>query len=142
MPAGRFVDAMPVHVLTTASVRTAARHYGNDSWPVRRFRPNVVIEAAGAGWLEDAWCDEIVRVGAVTLVGRKPCTRCTMVTRPQEGIAEDRDVFRTLAREHGGKFGLLCDVVAVGQIVVGDAVALMPRQRRAAEATTAAASAR
>ena len=39
MPAGRYVDAAPVLLLTTASLRTAARHYPNGAWDPRRFRP-------------------------------------------------------------------------------------------------------
>jgi len=56
MPAGRFVDAMPLLVLTTASVRSAASLYPDGDWHTRRFRPNVLLDVGGDGWIEDTWC--------------------------------------------------------------------------------------
>jgi len=47
-----------------------------------------------------------------------------MVTRAQPGLDEDRDIFRTLARHHGGLFGLWCDVVTPGLVAAGDIVEL------------------
>ncbi|MGZ4507212.1 MAG: MOSC domain-containing protein [Blastococcus sp.] len=56
MPADRFVDALPLLVLTTASLRTAAALHPEGDWNVRRFRPNLVVDVAGEGWIEDGWC--------------------------------------------------------------------------------------
>src|SRR5512140_989540 len=39
MPRGRFVDAFPVLIMTTAGLRGGAAVYSNGSWDVRRFRP-------------------------------------------------------------------------------------------------------
>lgn len=125
MPAGRFVDAMPLLVLTTASLRTAAALYPDGDWAVRRFRPNLLVEADGDGWLEDAWCGRAtVRLGAVDLRPEQPCVRCTMVTRAQPDINEDRDIFRTLARAHGGLFGAWTAVTRGGRVRIGDQVAV------------------
>ena len=44
MPAGRFVDASPLLILTTASLRTAAALYPDGDWHVRRFRPNLLVD--------------------------------------------------------------------------------------------------
>ena len=55
MPDGRYVDAAPILILTTASLRTAADYYPNGTWDVRRFRPNVLIDLEGDGWIEDSW---------------------------------------------------------------------------------------
>src|SRR5919198_1785953 len=106
MPGGRFVDALPLLVLTTASLRTAAALHPNGDWQVRRFRPNLVVDVAGDGWIEDSWCEHsTVRIGAVQLRPREPCMRCTMVTRPQPDLDEDRDIFRTLARAACARIG-------------------------------------
>lgn len=120
MPVGRYVDAAPLLILTTASLRTAAGHHPNGTWDVRRFRPNVVIEVEGDGWVEDSWVGRQIQIGAVTLVPTQPCVRCTMVTRSQPGLATDVDVFRTLARHHRGLFGVWSDVVVPGSLSVGD----------------------
>jgi uncharacterized protein YcbX len=122
MPAGRFVDALPLLLLTTASLRTGASHHAGGTWDVRRFRPNVLIEADGDGWLEDAWAGHEVRIGNVSVQGIVPCSRCTMVTRPQPGLDKDLDIFRTLNREHGATFGLWATVTTPGTIRAGDEV--------------------
>lgn len=49
MPAGRFVDAAPLLVLTTASLRSAAALHPGGDCQVRRFRPNLVVEVATGG---------------------------------------------------------------------------------------------
>lgn len=125
MPAGRFVDAQPLLVLTTSSLRAGAALHPDGDWNVRRFRPNLVIDGAGDGWVEDTWCGQsIVRIGDVRLLPQEPCMRCTMVTRPQPDLDEDRDVFRTLARHHGGRFGAWTGVDLGGIVSVGDEVAV------------------
>jgi hypothetical protein len=48
-----------------------------------------------------------------------------MVTRAQPGLAEDRDVFRALARHHRGRFGVWCDVVDPGAVELGGSAALV-----------------
>jgi uncharacterized protein len=123
MPAGRYVDAAPILILTTASLRTAAGHYPNGTWDARRFRPNVVIDLEGDGWVEDSWVGRQIQIGDVTLMPIEPCTRCTMVTRSQPGLDADIEMFRTLARHHGGRFGVWSDVVIPGSLSLGDRTA-------------------
>jgi uncharacterized protein len=122
MPEGRYVDAAPVLLLTTASLRTAAGHHPAGTWDPRRFRPNVLIDLAGEGWVEDSWIGREVQLGSATLRPVQGCVRCTMVTRPQPGLDADVEIFRTLARHHGGLLGVWCDVVTPGSLSVGDAV--------------------
>ena len=120
MPRGRFVDAAPVLVLTTASLRTAARHYPAGVWDPRRFRANVLVAVDHDGWVEDAWVGQPLTLGEVIVVPTEPCVRCTMVTRAQPGLEADVEIFRTLARKHGGLFGVWSDVAAAGRLSVGD----------------------
>ena len=103
MPAGRYVDASPVLVLTTASLRTAAHLHPDGVWDPRRFRPNALIDVDGEGWLEDDWVGQSLRIGAVTLVPAQPCVRCTMVTRAQPG-----------------HLGVWCDVLVPNHVSVGE----------------------
>lgn len=130
MPVGRYVDAAPVLVLTTASLRTAAALHPNGEWDPRRFRPNLLIDLEGEGWVEDQWIDRPLRVGTASFSPTQPCTRCTMVTRPQPGLGADVDVFRTLARHHRGHFGVWSDVITPGNVRVGDRAALAQVGRR------------
>jgi len=120
MPAGRYVDSAAILVLSTASLRTAAQLYPGGVWDPRRFRPNVLIDVEGQGWLEDEWAGRTLSIGTVVLVPLQPCVRCTMVTRAQPGLEADVDVFRTLARHHRGLFGVWCDVLTGGTLSVGE----------------------
>ena len=120
MPEGRYVDAAPVLLLTTASLRTAARLHPNGAWDPRRFRPNILIDLEGEGWVEDSWVGQQVQVGSITVIPVEPCVRCTMVTRPQPGLDTDVEIFRTLARHHHGRFGAWSEVHNPGNLSVGD----------------------
>ena len=122
MPPGRFVDALALLVLTTASLRTASAFHPGGDWNVRRFRPNILVDIDGEGWLEDSWCGATVRVGDVELLPQAPCVRCTMVTRPQPDLERDLDIYRTVARHHSGNFGVWTAVGTPGTVRTGDAV--------------------
>jgi uncharacterized protein YcbX len=126
MPPGRFVDAMPLLVLTTASLRAGAALHPDGQWDVRRFRPNVLVDLDGRGFVEDGWCDGTLSVDGVRLVPRQPCIRCTMVTRPQPGLDRDLDVYKALSRHHAGTLGVWTEVATTGTIAVGDPVEVAP----------------
>jgi uncharacterized protein len=123
MPDGRYVDSAPILMLTTASLRAAAGHHPDGAWDVRRFRPNILIDLEGEGWIEDSWVGQQIQIGTVALTPRQPCIRCTMVTRSQPGLDADTEVFRTLARHHGGLLGVWSDVATPGNVAVGDRAA-------------------
>lgn len=122
MPPGRFVDASPLLLLTTASLRSGAGLYRAGDWDVRRFRPNFVIEVDADDWVEDGWCGHAVSIGSASVLPREPCVRCTMVTRPQPELVRDLDIYKTVARHHGGTLGVWTDVQTPGSICVGDSV--------------------
>jgi uncharacterized protein YcbX len=124
MPQGRFVDALPLLVVTTASLRQGRALHSDGAWETRRFRPNVVIDVEEEGWVEDAWCGRTVNVGTAVLQPVAPCERCTMVTRPQPGLDRDLEVFKTLARHHGSTFGVWTAVQTPGVVHVGDEVTI------------------
>lgn len=126
MPIGRFVDAAHLLVLTTASLRHGESLYAQGTWDPRRFRPNVLVEAEGEGFLEDSWVGRTVAIGSTARVApARPCPRCTMVTREQPGgISADADIFRTLAKANRGNFGVSSEVVVPGEISVGDSVSV------------------
>jgi uncharacterized protein YcbX len=131
MPEGRYVDAAPVLLLTTASLRMGTGHHPNGGWDPRRFRPNILIHLEGEGWIEDSWVGQPVQVGTASVVPSQPCVRCTMVTRSQPGLDADVEIFRTLARHHHGHFGVWSEVLIPGGLSVGDmaSVATSPAQR-------------
>ena len=122
MPKGRFVDAFPMLVMTTAGLRGGAAAYSSGTWDVRRFRPNVLVEVEGEGWLEDAWAERRLSVGSAQLIPRQRCIRCTMVNRAQPGLDRDVNIYKTLHRTHGGEAGMWTQVVQPGVISQGDSI--------------------
>lgn len=124
MPTGRFVDALPLLLLTTASLRAGEALHPTGEWDVRRFRPNLLIDLGpdSTGWIEDDWCGQTVRAGTAVLAPRQPCVRCTMVVRPQPGLERDTEVYKTLSRHHHGTFGVWTEVDTPGRVQIGDTV--------------------
>jgi len=122
MPEGRFVDAFPLLVMTTAALRAGASAYPDGSWDVRRFRPNVLVAHEGVGWVEDEWADRRIDVGSARVVPRRRCIRCTMVNRAQPGLDRDVNIYKTLHRFHGGEGGMWTHVEQPGLVSQGDAI--------------------
>jgi uncharacterized protein YcbX len=111
-PPGRFVDGWPVHLVTTATLA------GDDG---RRYRPNLVVEAEGEPFLEDAWVGGGLSVGDARFDVRKRCRRCVMVTRAQPGLAQDRSRLRRLG-PRDGHLGVYLRVAGTGEVREGDEV--------------------
>ena len=122
MPKGRFVDEYPVMVMTTAGLRGGAVAYPAGTWDVRRFRPNILIQLDGEGWLEDAWAGRRLTVGSTQLIPRQRCIRCTMVNRAQPSLDKDVNIYKTLYRSHRGEAGMWSQVLQPGSSSEGDAV--------------------
>jgi uncharacterized protein YcbX len=91
-------------------------------WDVRRFRPNVVVDAPTA----DVLVGQRVRIGAAELDIVKKIDRCVMITRPQPGgIERDLDVFRRVRDERGLCLAVGALVHAPGRIEVGHGVEVL-----------------
>ena len=106
-----FHDSSAVTLLSRSTV-------GN--LPMRRFRPNVVLDTGG----EDALVGTTVSIGAAAVALTAQVPRCVMVTRSQPGgIGIDRDVLRWIHRERGGGLAVGGTVTRAGRVRVGDEVA-------------------
>jgi len=117
-------DRAPIHLLTTAALRSLRRELPGSVIDERRFRPNIVVD-----WPDEAtpipehgWIGREIRIGEVTLRGREPCGRCGFVTIDQEGLPLDVEVLRTVVRRYQRDFGIYCDVLSAGGVRLGDAV--------------------
>jgi uncharacterized protein YcbX len=117
-----------VHLLSTASLRWLAATLGDGAHPdVRRFRPNIVLDVRSAAERpEDDWRGRTLLVGdgvRIDIVER--AERCVMTTMPQQAVAEDPRVLRTLGRLSSACFGMYASVRVAGRVRVGDAVHLV-----------------
>jgi hypothetical protein len=116
---GSFFDSRStLHLLTTASLGDA---------PVRRFRPNLLVETDGVdAFPEDGWVGGRLRLGdTVEATVRKRTGRCVLITRAQPGLPKDVDLYRTLVRERNGDLGVYLDPQTEGHLAPGDPVELL-----------------
>lgn len=121
---GTYFDALPIHLLTTATLATLARANDRSRFDPRRFRPNVLIEPepGASGLVEKDWCGRTVRVGAAAVQVEMGTPRCSMVAQPQADLEKDPGVLRTVVREAEQNVGVYANVVGAGAVAVGDAV--------------------
>jgi uncharacterized protein YcbX len=120
-----FVDESPLHLLTTGDLEHLSSERPDLHWDVRRFRPNVVVDA-DHGALGPVVAGRRIHIGEVEIQLWKGCTRCVMTTRPQpEGLARELDILRHSIRFHDNTVGLRAWVVKPGTVRVGDEVRLV-----------------
>jgi uncharacterized protein YcbX len=125
---GAHFDAHPVHLLTTASLETLSRLAPGSNFDARRFRPNIVVKAAGEvqeGFVELGWCGSDIRIGEAELLIKKPCRRCVMTTHPQADLPQDPAVLKTLVDAAEANLGVYAAVLKAGRVRVGDTVTLL-----------------
>lgn len=133
-PPGTFFDLAVLHLLTTSTLQALTDLAPGPAFDARRYRANVVVEDAPDGFAEDDWVGQAVRLGEqVRADVSMLAMRCVMTTLPQQGLAEDRDTLRAIARHHRRKIpglgtwacaGVYAGVGAAGIVRVGDPVAL------------------
>jgi uncharacterized protein YcbX len=126
-PRGTYFDVFPMHVLTTASLATAAGGGPAERFDRRRFRPNVLVETTPElrGYAEQSWRGGRLRIGTFEITVEIPTARCVMTTLPQDGLPKDPSVLRTIVRDAGQCLGVYATVVVPGRVAVGDRVELL-----------------
>jgi hypothetical protein len=127
LPQGTFFDAAFVHVLTTATLDRLRALYPQGCFEVRRFRPNVVIEAANgkSEFVENAWIGRTLVIGdtaRLSITG--PCPRCVMTTLAQGDLPRDVGILRAAAQHNQANVGVYASVLQGGKIRRGDSVSL------------------
>lgn len=120
----RYVDAFPVHVITTSALRAVADAVPSSAVDVRRFRPNVVVDSGDEpGHPELGWVGGTLHIGAAELRVVVGCPRCVMVTHAvAPDVPQDRAILRHVVRDLGQDVGVYAAVPASATIRVGDAV--------------------
>ncbi|MGW3343269.1 MOSC domain-containing protein [Nonomuraea rubra] len=133
-------DAFPLLLTTTASlarlndwIAGTALELGEEPRPIpmRRFRPNVVIDGVAEPFAEDEW--KRLRIGEVEFRVSKGCDRCVLTTVDTTTYRKGKEPLRTLARHRrrDGKvwFGvnLIPDLIpgTYGRLAQGDPVLVL-----------------
>ncbi|MFC9330257.1 MOSC domain-containing protein [Kitasatospora sp. NPDC057015] len=97
-PPGTFFDFAPVHLLTTATLDRLAALGPRGVAEAERYRPNLVIDTPGTGFVEDGWVGRELRIGdrlVLRVVASTP--RCAVPTLAHGALPRDADALRTPA---------------------------------------------
>ena len=121
-----FADAFPFLLLSEGSLAELNRRLERPV-PMDRFRPNLVVSGCSPH-AEDTW--RRIRIGDVSFVVAKPCSRCVVVTTDQSTGERHREPLATLAT-----YRLLDGKVMFGQNLIHEgegtlALASLVRQVR------------
>jgi len=115
-----FADAFPLLLIAQSSLDELNSRLATPV-PMRRFRPNLVVEGCEP-FAEDTWKE--IRIGNVPLHVVKPCARCVVTTVDTRTGEKGEEPLRTLAtfRSVGNKvmFGQNLLHAANGTLRVGD----------------------
>jgi uncharacterized protein YcbX len=116
----------PVHLVTSAAIRSLERDLPGSVIDARRFRPNILVDWPDGDEPvpEHGWIGREIRIGNVVLRGREPCGRCGFITIAQDGLPLDVEILRTVVKRHERNFGIYCDVVVPGVIGAGAQVTI------------------
>ncbi|MGH9136313.1 MAG: MOSC domain-containing protein [Acidimicrobiales bacterium] len=125
-PAGSFLDFVPVHVVTTATLAGCRARRPDLDWDIRRFRPNLVIDIHGSLFVENGWSGQCLRIGdEAELEVMGPTVRCAMPLRAQPGLDRQAELFRAMSdlnTRFPNHLGASARVRTPGRVVTGDAV--------------------
>jgi uncharacterized protein YcbX len=123
---GGYFDVLPLHLLTTATLRELGRLNPSSRFDPRRFRPNLLIETNPGqnGFAELGWCGRTLAIGGARVKVEMPVVRCVMTTLPQDDLPKDPMVLRTIVRDAEQNVGTYGAVAAPGAVAVGDTVEL------------------
>jgi uncharacterized protein len=117
-------DAMPLSLVSTQSVAALGALVGSELDPLR-FRPNLLVEAAGdEPFQEEAWVGAVLRIGAMRMRVDQQDERCVIVNVDPVTSERNHAVLRTLAREREACIGVYGSTVSPGRVAVGDVVVL------------------
>jgi MOSC domain-containing protein len=121
-------DSMPVSVISTATMRAAAKLIGVDALERARFRPNIVVDTDPARpWPERQWLGRELRLGdgenAAILRVDRHTTRCEVVDLfPDSGKDDGLGLFEAIREGNRNRAGVYATPRHVGHVVVGATV--------------------
>ena len=117
-------DTLPLSLITTRTVESLAKLQGT-GLDVRRFRPNLVIEAIGvAAFPEDEWVGRDLTVGTTWMRIDKRDERCVVVNIDPVTGRRDPTVLRAIAAHRDMCLGVYGSTIRPGRVAIGDSVVL------------------
>ena len=115
-------DTFPLSLITTQTIARLGETLGAEL-DVRRFRPNVLVQAADeAPFPEDAWVGRVLRIGDLRMRIDKRDGRCVVITIDPETTERNPEILRAVARDRQGCLGVYGSTVAPGRVALNDPV--------------------
>ena len=118
-------DVMPLSLMTTQTI-TSVGTFVDRELEVQRFRPNLLVEAAGdAAFPEDGWVGSVLAVGELCMRVDQRDKRCVVVN--VDPVTTDRDpaILRAIARRRDSRLGVYGSTVRPGRVALGDPVVIL-----------------
>lgn len=125
-PPGTFLDLAAVHLLSDASIAAMAAVEPDGDWQPARFRPTILMAAAGEGFVEEEWIGSPLALGGAVIAPFMPTIRCAIPARAQPGLRKAPEVLRAVTRHRMGNLGVYAAVVDAGHVAVGDPISPWP----------------
>lgn len=117
-------DTFPLSLITTQTIDRLAETVGTQL-DVRRFRPNILVEAADAAvFPEDRWVGCVLRIGGMRMRVDKRDGRCVVITIDPETTERNPAILRTVASHRQGCLGVYGSTVEPGSVALNDAVVI------------------
>ncbi len=119
-------DTFPLSLITTQTISRLGERVGVPL-DVRRFRPNILVEAADdCEFPEDRWVGSVLRIGGLRMRVDKRDGRCVVITIDPVTSERTPEILRTVAKERQGCLGVYGSTVEPGRIALGDPVYIEP----------------
>jgi uncharacterized protein len=119
-------DTFPLSLITLQTIDRLGAMVGSACrLDVRRFRPNLLVEATdGAPFPEDAWVGSVLRIGGMRMRVDKRDGRCAVVTIDPSTTERRPEILRTIAQDRQGCLGVYGTTVEPGRMAVGGPVVI------------------
>jgi len=122
-PPGTYFDAFPLLIMTRQSLAHLQSLAPDHQFDVRRFRPNLLIDADSSEALpEREWVGRRLQLGDAEVEITMDCPRCVMTTHGFAGLPKDPGIMRTLVQAVDGNLGVYATVTRPGRVSVDDPV--------------------
>ena len=116
-------DVTGLHVTFEASRRRLEEELGMPL-DIRRFRPNIHVDADFDPFEESGWEGRRLRIGGAEIEVVSAADRCAITIHDPDSLEPSPEVLRTINERHATFFGVWAEARTAARIAVGDPVEL------------------